>query len=175
MPRNVEIKARAADPAALRRRALELADGPPVIIDQVDTFFAVSGGRLKLRQFADGSGELIHYERPDDRGPKTSRYGLAPVADAARLRQVLAAALPVRGTVRKRRELLLSGRTRIHLDRVDGLGGFLELEVVLDDGDDLAGGEAEARDLMARLEVGPGDLVQGAYIDLLEERGGPSI
>ena len=80
---------------------------------------------------------------------------------------VLAAALPVRGVVRKRRELLLCGRTRIHLDRVEGLGEFLELEVVLAEGEDLAAGEAEARALMARLEVDPGDLVTGAYMDLL--------
>ena len=167
MPRNVEIKARVAEPARLRALAAVLADGPPVVIEQTDTFFAVGRGRLKLRVFADGAGELISYERPDAAGPKTSRYGIAPVADGASLLAVLSAALPVRGVVRKRRELLLCGRTRIHLDRVEGLGDFLELEVVLAEGEDLAAGEAEARELMARLGIAPGDLVSGAYLDLL--------
>lgn len=170
MPRNVEIKARANDPARLRALALELADGAPVAIEQDDTFFATAAGRLKLRAFADGRGELIFYDRPDRAGPRTSSYAIAPVGDAAALRAVLAAALPVRGRVRKRRELLLAGRTRIHLDRVEGLGEFLELEVVLAADEGIAAGEAEARALMARLEVAPGDLVAGAYLDLLDGR-----
>ncbi len=170
MPRNVEIKARVGDPARLRTLALALADGPPEVIEQTDTFFAAGQGRLKLRVFADGRGELIFYERPDLVGPKTSHYCLAPVADGAALLAVLAAALPQQGVVRKRRELLLCGRTRIHLDRVEGLGDFLELEVVLAEGEDLDGGEAEAQALMARLEVVPADLVTGAYLDLLGGR-----
>ena len=167
MPRNVEIKARAADPGRLRALALALADGPPVVIEQTDTFFAAGSGRLKLRVFTDGAGELINYDRPDAAGPKTSRYGIAPVADGAAMLAVLSAALPVRGIVRKRRELLLCGRTRIHLDRVEGLGDFLELEVVLAEDENLAAGEAEAQELMARLGIAPGDLVTGAYVDLL--------
>ena len=167
MPRNVEIKARVAAPERLRALATDLADGPPLVIAQTDTFFAAGRGRLKLRVFADGAGELISYERPDAAGPKASRYGIAPVADGAAMLAVLAAALPVRGVVRKRRELLLCGRTRIHLDRVEGLGDFLELEVVLAAGEDPAAGEAEARELMARLEIAPDDLVTGAYVDLL--------
>ncbi|MFO7610429.1 MAG: class IV adenylate cyclase [Candidatus Krumholzibacteriia bacterium] len=170
MPRNVEIKARASDPARLRTLALALADAAPAVIEQDDTFFATATGRLKLRAFADGTGELIFYDRPDRTGPRTSRYALAPVDDAAALREVLAAALPVRGRVRKRRELLLAGRTRIHLDRVEGLGDFLELEVVLAADEEIAAGEAEARALMARLEVAPGDLVAGAYLDLQDGR-----
>ncbi len=169
MARNVEIKARAVRPERLRTLAREVADGPPEVIDQVDTFFATASGRLKLRAFADGGGELIFYERPDRSGPKTSRYALARVPDAAALLAVLSAALPVRGVVRKRRELLLAGRTRIHLDRVEGLGDFLELEVVLAEGEDPAAGRVEAGNLMASLEIDDRDLVTGAYIDLLDE------
>ena len=167
MPRNVEIKARVHDRARLRSLIVDLADGPPRVIAQTDTFFVTPHRRLKLRAFADGRGELISYDRPDTTGPKTSRYGIAPVADAQALLAVLAAALPVRGVVRKVRELLLSGRTRIHLDQVEGLGDFLELEVVLGDGEDPAVGEAEARDLLGRLDVAATDLVSGAYVDLL--------
>ena len=131
MPRNVEIKARVRRPAELHRRAANLADGPPTLIRQRDTFYAAASGRLKLRDFGDGHGELIAYQRPDREGPKTSSYLIAPTGDPAALHAALAAALGVRGVVVKERTLLLSGRTRIHLDRVEGLGEFLELEVVV--------------------------------------------
>ncbi|MCP4571564.1 MAG: class IV adenylate cyclase [bacterium] len=167
MPSNVEIKARVADPTGLRERALAVATRRPEIIEQTDTFFAVARGRLKVRRFADGSGELIHYERPDAEGPKTSRYALCPVTDADLLVQVLSGVLPPGVVVRKRRELVMAGRTRIHLDEVAELGHFMELEVVLAEGEEQAAGEAEARELMAKLGIAPQDLVEGAYADML--------
>ncbi|MCY1506240.1 putative adenylyl cyclase CyaB [compost metagenome] len=69
--------------------------------------------------------------------------------------------------MRKQRRLFLVGRTRVHLDRVEGLGEFLELEVVLQDGEPAEAGVAEAHALMARLGVAEDQLVQGAYVDLL--------
>jgi adenylate cyclase class IV/ribosomal protein S18 acetylase RimI-like enzyme len=169
MPRNVEIKARVADPARLRRIAEALGDGPAVEILQDDTFFAGAAGRLKLRAFADGTGELIAYRRADERGPKASHYAIAPVPRADALRATLAAAYGTVGRVRKRRVLVTYGRTRIHLDQVDGLGHFLELEVVLADGEAEDAGVAEAYALMARLGVRDADLVDRAYVDLLAE------
>src|SRR4051812_35183815 len=90
MARNIEIKARVSDMAALRKRVEALADSGPDFIAQDDTFFACANGRLKLRVFADGSGELIAYERADTTEPKTSDYMIAPVADPDRLRDTLA-------------------------------------------------------------------------------------
>jgi predicted adenylyl cyclase CyaB len=165
--RNIEIKARVADLATVEARAAALADRGPVDIAQDDTFFACPDGRLKLRELAPDRGELIHYDRPDQDGPKLSRYVIAPTSDPAALREALTRACGVTGRVRKQRRLYLAGRTRIHLDRVEGLGDFLELEVVLEAGDDLGGGEAEARHIMAALGVTAGDLVEGAYVDLI--------
>jgi adenylate cyclase class IV len=165
--RNVEIKARVGDLAAVEARAAALADQGPVDIAQDDTFFATASGRLKLRELAPDRGELIHYDRPDQGGPKLSRYVIAPTGDPAALREALARACGVTGRVRKQRRLYLAGRTRIHLDRVEGLGDFLELEVVLAADDDLAGGEAEARRIMDALGVAESDLVEGAYVDLI--------
>jgi adenylate cyclase len=144
-----------------------VAGGTPQRIEQDDTFFVVPHGRLKLRQFADGSGELIHYHRADAAGPKTSDYVRVPAPDPDALREALERAHGSAGRVRKQRTLLLAGRTRIHLDRVEGLGDFLELEVVLRDGEAEADGTAEAQALMARLGVASHDLVEGAYLDLL--------
>jgi predicted adenylyl cyclase CyaB len=75
----------------------------------------------------------------------------------------------MRGIVRKRRLLYLVGRTRIHLDEVEGLGAFLELEVMLDDAQAEEEGEAIARRLLADLGVRDEDRVAAAYIDLLEQ------
>jgi len=169
--RNVEIKARVADPAALRARVAALAGIRGVQerpFGQRDTFFVVARGRLKLRRFDDGTGELIFYERDDVRGPRTSAYSIAPCPDAAAMESVLTRALGVRGIVEKRRELFMAGRTRIHLDAVRGLGHFLELEVVLAHGESAADGEREARDLLDQLGVDGAALVASAYIDLLE-------
>jgi len=167
MPANIEIKARVADPKALLAAAIKLTGAEPEILRQTDTFFQVAEGRLKVREFADGTGELIFYRRPDAEGPKKSEYAISRTDDGAALQELLAAALPVRGVVRKTRQLVVAGRTRIHLDEVEGLGSFMELEVVLEEGEDPAGGQAEADELMHQLGISPVDLVLGAYIDLL--------
>ncbi len=165
---NVEIKARVDDLAPIRARAMALAGGPGERLRQTDTFFLVPSGRLKVRTFADGSGELIAYERPDVAGPKTSTYTRIGCARGETLAEILGRVLPVRGSVVKEREVYLAGRTRVHLDRVERLGSFVELEVVLGDGEPIAEGEAEARRLLEALGVPPSALVASAYVDLLE-------
>ena len=90
-----------------------------------------------------------------------------PVADAAALREALARACGQAGRVRKRRWLLLAGQTRIHLDRVDGLGYFMELEVVLRDDQSDAEGAAVAEGLMQALGLTGAERLAGAYLDLL--------
>ena len=168
MPANVEIKARVDSVEALLPLARALSDDVhPQLIHQDDTFFDAPHGRLKLRVFGDGSGELIHYHRPDVDGPKVSDYLLAPVAEPETLRAVLSRAFGLLGRVRKERILVLVGATRVHLDRVEGLGDFLELEVVLAEGQTEADGVAVAHALMAGLQVTPAQLVSGAYLDLL--------
>lgn len=171
MARNVEVKARLeAGIEALLPRARALADGPPERIEQDDTFFACAAGRLKLRDFGDGTGELIAYQRADAAAPKLSDYVRAPTTDPAALREALARAQGAIGRVRKTRWLLRAGATRIHLDRVDGLGEFMELEVVLHEGQSVAEGEAIAEALMAQLGLRADDRLAGAYLDLLAAR-----
>ena len=172
MPRNIEIKARIASVEALLPRAQALADGPAELIAQDDSFFMLPAGRgrLKLRQFADGSAELIHYHRPDTAGARASDYVRSPVADPATLREALARAVGLAGRVRKRRWLLLQGATRIHLDQVEGLGDFIELEVVLQDGQTDDEGTLIAERLMQALGLAEVPRLAGAYLDLLSEQ-----
>ncbi|MEE4637287.1 MAG: class IV adenylate cyclase, partial [Wenzhouxiangella sp.] len=138
MARNVEIKAKVAEFAQLEARAQQVAEGSPEQIQQDDTFFHCPEGRLKLRDFGNGEAELIFYRRADEAGPKTSFYRITPTRDPEGLRETLALAYGELGRVVKRRTLYLAGRTRIHLDRVQDLGDFMELEVVLADGEDEA-------------------------------------
>lgn len=171
MARNVEIKARIPGIAALLPRAAAIATEGPFPIAQDDTFFRCESGRLKLREFSPAEGELIFYRRADERGPKESFYVRSPTSSPATLREALALAHGVAGRVRKQRTLFLAGRTRIHLDAVEGLGEFLELEVVLRDGEQAAEGVEEAHGLMRALGVGESQLVEGAYLDLLAGQG----
>jgi predicted adenylyl cyclase CyaB len=167
MARNIEIKASQGHIGDIEPRAAALADQGPVPIAQDDTFFACPNGRLKLRAFADGTGELIFYRRADQAGPKTSFYVRTPTADPEGLRDALTLAHGQAGRVRKQRTLYIAGRTRIHLDVVEGLGHFLELEVVLAEGDQPEDGEREAEALMRALGIAPSQLVETAYVDLL--------
>jgi predicted adenylyl cyclase CyaB len=167
MPKNIEIKARIASVEELAKKVAALADQDHIEIIQDDTFFECATGRLKLRAFSPVEGELIFYRRDNQQGPKESFYLRSPTSSPETLRDVLTLAYGQAGRVQKQRTLFLAGRTRIHLDRVAGLGNFLELEVVLEDYEPSEVGINEAYDLMARLGVESAQLVETAYVDLL--------
>lgn len=167
MARNIEIKARIDSVEMLAPEVAALAQDGPIEIVQDDTFFACARGRLKLRALSAVAGELIFYERANQAGPKESFYVVSPTTSPDSLREVLSLACGQAGRVRKHRTLYLIGRTRVHLDRVEGLGDFVELEVVLRDGESSDSGEAEARRLMTVLGITPAQLREGAYVDLL--------
>jgi predicted adenylyl cyclase CyaB len=88
------------------------------------------------------------------------------------LREALSLAYGQAGCVRKHRTLYHVGRTRVQLDRVEELGHFLELEVVLSEGEQSASGVEEAHKLMVALGIAPTQLIEGAYVDLLEQKQG---
>ena len=134
MPKNIEINAKLHDREETESRVRGIADGPGERIRQEDTFFRVDQGRLKLRVLDRGRGELIFYERADARGPRASTYWIHGTSDPENLQALLSAGLGARGTVRKERWLYRVGRSRVHLDDVEGLGAFLEIEVVLSEG-----------------------------------------
>ena len=133
---------------------------------QHDTFFDAPLGRLKLRDFGDGRAELISYRRPDTVEARGSDFFVFPVSDPTGLRATLAHALVTGGTVRKRRHLLLYRHTRIHLDDVEGLGPFVELETVMS-GQSESEGHAELEYVAAALALKPEDSVPRPYVELL--------
>jgi predicted adenylyl cyclase CyaB len=129
--RNVEIKARASDLAIVARRASAIADRGPIRLFQDDIYFRCPEGRLKLRRFSSSEGELIFYARADTAAAKESRYRITPTSDPDHVIRTMADRYGVLGQVRKKRTLFLAGNARIHLDEVEGLGSFVEIEVVL--------------------------------------------
>jgi len=168
MARNVEIKARVDDPDSLRARVEAMADSPVEVLDQRDVFFHAPEGRLKLRSFPDGRGELIAYRRPDATGPALSDYRIHRTEAPESLEGFLAELFGTRGEVRKRRLLYRIGQTRVHLDEVEGLGDFIELEVVLSDDQTADNGAQIAEQILGDLGLSGAERIACAYIDLLE-------
>jgi predicted adenylyl cyclase CyaB len=153
----------------VRKRALAAGARESGVLEQRDTFFSGLRARLKLRELGGGRAELISYERPDVEGPRASAYRIAPVEHAAELAAVLEQALGTAGVVVKRRRLLLLRNTRIHLDEVEGLGTFVELETVLS-GQPEAEGERELAEIAAALGLDDRDRVAMPYVELLARR-----
>ena len=165
---NIEIKARVDSIEKLLPVVASLADAGPEHVVQDDTFFSCPNGRLKLRVLRAGYGVLIYYRRADELGPKPSFYVHSETSDPDGLRSVLTDAYGEVGRVRKHRMVFQVGQTRVHLDRVDGLGEFLELEVTVGDTLEPDAAVSEARRLVAAFGIEDGALVKGAYLDLLD-------
>lgn len=167
MPSNIEIKAKVEDMTSLEALAQKISDTPCEVLQQEDTFFNVPNGRLKLRVFPDSTGELIYYNRPDATDAKQSHYQIYNSDKPGDLKFLLDSALGSKIVVRKTRHLYISGQTRIHLDWVEGLGTFMELEVILDEGQDPRKGCKVVENLMEKLNIKKLQLISGAYADML--------
>lgn len=174
--RNVELKARCRDVTAARRAAEALGARFEWTRRQVDTYFGGSIARMKLREEFEENGRLIEgtlirYVRPDDAGPRLSRYEITPFSAGEAGIAVLAGVFGVVARVAKRRTLLRHGATRVHLDDVEGLGDFLEIERVLEEGEPEADGRGEVERLGVALGIAPQDRIATSYADLVAAAG----
>ncbi|VVC99817.1 unnamed protein product [Leptidea sinapis] len=172
--RNVEIKAKVLNYEKICNLAEQLSGAPYKLIKQDDTFYKVNNGRLKLRFYEDKSATLVRYDRNDEGGPKMSNYELLEFSSnehdkSELLNSMLTKCLGLGGRVVKDRKLFMVGQTRIHIDRVEGLGEFMELEVVLREDQTLEEGQSIANELQTKLQVSNEDLIECAYVDLLNK------
>lgn len=163
--RNVEVKFRLRDRDAVRERAIAAGFIARGVLQQHDTFFRVARGKLKLRE-EDGRAELIYYQRPNRAGPALSVYRIIAVEHPAQVRGLLSEAAGVLAEVRKERTLLVRGNTRLHLDRVDGLGDFGEIECVLADAEDADRARIEVDRLLGIFGVANDELADASYFEL---------
>jgi adenylate cyclase class 2 len=171
--RNLECKARDPDPERSLRIALALGARDEGLLWQRDTYFVAPAGRLKLReQRADdvATAQLIHYRRADVAEQRESAYQIVAIPDPAGLTAALGDALGVGAIVVKWRRLLLWQRVRIHLDRVDGLGSFIELEAVLADDESPEDAGPQVVRLREALAIADADLEPHGYAALSSAR-----
>ena len=163
---NVEIKARCSTPervrAVLHQRQARFAG----LDTQVDTYFRVAKGRLKLRE-GNIENTLIYYRRQDQSGPKTSDVVLHKTQPGSGLKEILVAALGVLVAVKKQREIYYLDNVKIHIDQVERLGGFVEIEAAGDENADHDALLHQCRELMEAFGIREEELVAESYSDLL--------
>jgi homotetrameric cytidine deaminase len=169
--RNVELKARDPDPERTLRAALAHGASDEGVLHQRDVYFSARDGRLKLR-VADAGAELVGYRRADAAAARLSAYHLADVPDPEATIAALDATLGITVEVVKRRRLLLWRDVRIHLDDVDGLGAWLELEAVAPPESDLSEEHAKVAELRRVLGITDERIVAEGYAAMLLGAGG---
>lgn len=164
---NIEIKARTAEPDRIRE-ILQSNNADFIGVDhQVDTYLKVHSGRLKLRE-GNIENHLIYYERENIRGPKKSIVLLYKNNPDSNLKEILIRSLGVLAVVDKRREIYFAENVKFHLDIVDGLGSFVEIEAIDKDGS--MGNEKlleQCNRYLNLLNISQKDLVEKSYSDLM--------
>lgn len=167
MARNVEAKARLPELGAARAVAERLGARFAWVDDQVDRYYEIADGqRVKLRTCERGPAELIRYARPETAGVRASEYEVLPVRDPQAEACLVPKTRPI-VVVRKLRELWLLDNVRIHLDTVDGLGTFLELEAVVGARHDEAQCHEQVQSILQAFGLDETDCLRASYSDLL--------
>jgi predicted adenylyl cyclase CyaB len=170
---NIEIKAAVRDLEAIESTAANVAGpAPPTCLMQTDTYFNIDHGRLKLREkMGEETGaELIFYRREDSCSPKSCDYEIVSIEEPQKLKELLSEKLGVRTIVKKRRKIFLIENARIHLDQVDGLGSFFEIEIVMPPDALDEEGESFVYRLLDTFSIDPDNLLDCSYCDLMERK-----
>ncbi len=163
----MEIKADTDDLAFLRAILLSQNAVAKGQIHQVDTYFNCANGRLKLRESSD-EAVLIHYNRESQTGIQQSLVSMVPIANPARMKDVLEKALGIKIIVSKKREIYWIENVKFHLDEVEKLGKFVEIEAI--DYEGTIGKEklsAQCENYLKLLKIPAQNLIPDSYSDLL--------
>ena len=164
---NIELKARCEDLGRLRETCESLGAEGQEPERQIDTYFSVSHGRFKLRESSESGAELIYYVRDDVVEARESHYDLYQVEDPEGLKAMLTKALGVSVVVAKRRETFVIDNVRIHLDKVQGLGSFVEIQGTIDNSGELPLVADEVQGIQRALGIDPQSLVKESYAVLV--------
>ena len=164
--KNLELKAKCGPLDSVRQQLYNFKAEYRRTVKQIDTYFNVPKGRLKLREIHGGNAHLVYYDRLNSAESRYSTYQICDIPSPAAFKEILSTILGVKVTVEKQRELWLFGDTRIHLDRVINLGEFIELETVIRNQTEQ---EAWAEHQLVKDALGilDGDLIAESYSDLL--------
>ncbi|MEJ8844629.1 class IV adenylate cyclase [Lacibacter sp. H375] len=165
---NIEIKARCSNATSIRNY-LQQQNARFIGVDnQSDTYFNTANGRLKMRQ-GPIENALIYYNRENKAGPKLSEVKLLPLDNNADLlKQILTKAHGVKVVVKKKREIYFIDNVKFHIDEVEGLGSFVEIEAIDKDGSlGLERIKEQCYFYLQQFEIGEDDLLTHSYSDLL--------
>lgn len=164
---NVEIKAHCRDLNFIRHILYDKDIRPDKKVRQIDTYFCTSNGKLKLRETPE-KAELIHYQREQIRGPKKSTVNFYHPTDPTALKEILTLSNKILVIVEKQREIYWSENVKIHLDQVQNLGTFIEIEAIDFDG---KFGEAQlykqCHYFLELFQVKQDELITESYSDML--------
>ena len=164
---NIEIKAKSLELDRIRDLLKSKNADFKGIDHQVDTYFKVNSGRLKLRE-GNIENHLIYYEREDKSGPKKSLVVLYKYNPDQSLKEILTRSLGVLAVVNKHREIYFIDNVKFHLDNVKGLGYFVEIEAIDEDGS--IGSEKlheQCKYYLRLLNISKEDLLENSYSDLV--------
>ena len=168
MPTNLEVKAKYPSLAAAIRISRSLGARFGGELKQTDTYFKVRRGRLKLREINGKALELIYYRRENAKRNRYSNYTVLSLNNNDAAKRLLKSLFETTVVVKKKRELFLYKNSRIHIDFVAGLGGFVEIEVLV------VRGKRQAQELMSFLRrnfgIASSSLIAGSYSDMIRRR-----
>lgn len=168
--KNLEIKAKINNHNKIKKVMIDFGARPKETMHQIDTYFHVPSGRLKLRELTKDRAYLIYYERGESTAKRWSNYYTYDVKDQKEFIKILDKALGIKVVINKSRILYLYKNARIHLDTVKSLGTFIEIEVEVKKGD------TQARNLMNEmlesLCIPKSDFIKDSYSDLLLSKQG---
>lgn len=164
---NIEIKAKAKDQDKIRE-VLKSKNADFKGVDyQIDTYFKVDNGRLKLRE-GKIENHLIYYQRENEKGPKQSDVVLFQFDPESSLKEILINSLGVLAVVHKRREIYFIDNVKFHIDVVENLGSFVEIEAI--DKDGVIGKDKllqQCQFFLDLFKISQEDLISVSYSDLL--------
>jgi len=165
----IEMKARCSNPSKVRHLLLQQPNIQFIGVDsQVDTYFKIPSGRLKLRE-GNIENSLIYYDRENKKDAKKSDVTLYKSTEIASLKAVLVAALPILIVVEKKREIYFIDHIKFHIDTLTSLGSFLEIEVIdANDAMDISEMRQQCERYMKLLDVQKEDLMEHSYSEMLQ-------
>lgn len=167
---NIEIKAKSNNQDTIREILKSKKADFKGVDHQIDTYFKVDNGRLKLRE---GRIEnyLIHYQRENKEGPKQSDVTLFKSEPKSSLKEILTKSLGILVTVDKKREIYFIDNVKFHIDTVEGLGTFIEIEAI--DNEGTVGKDKlleQCQSFLDLFNISQEDLIPVSYSDLLLQK-----
>lgn len=167
MAANIEFKAKVDNYDYIYDSVAQLTKDIPTILLQKDVFYNIRFGRLKLRSICDTDHELIFYLRPNKKGPKQSKYIRIHISNQSLVNTILSKLFGQLVVVNKKRDLFLLDNIRFHLDTVEGLGNFIEIEYVLSPTESRRTALDTVNSFIRKLNIQSNSLINNSYAELL--------